>query len=239
MLKSIILLTVFLSAVLFPQKGGDSFIDAADKFFKTYCVNGSVNYSDVKKNQSEVDDIALLLKNSNLDKAEPLYRKAFYINAYNFLVIKSIAESRQTDQANKIKGFFDTRIHDVAGQKLTLKDIAEKKLRKMFFDSRVHFVLVNGAKSSPRAENFAYKPAGVEDQINSVTRRSLNDARFVLTDKKNKKVFLSEIFRTYKDEFVTAKSGYLDFINPYRIEKIPADYTIEFMEFDWTLNGVK
>lgn len=239
MLISIFILTVFLNAVLFPQMGGDSFIDAADKFFRKYCVNGSVNYSDVRKNQSEVDEIALLLKNSNLDNAEPLHRKAFYINAFNFLVIKSNAENRQTDQVNNIKGFFDTKVHDVAGQKLTLKDIAEKKLRKMFFDPRVHFVLINGTKNSPRAENFAYKPSGVEDQINTATRRSLNDARFVLTDKKNKKVFLSEIFRIYKDEFVTAKSGYLDFINPYRIEKIPADYTIEFMEFDWTLNGVK
>lgn len=237
MLREIILLMLLISSVVLPQKTDESFFEAADKFFKTYCMNGVVNYQDVKKNQSEIDEISALIKKANLDKAEPLYRKAFYINVYNFLVIRSIAESRQGETANKIKGFFDTKIHDVAGEKLTLKDIAEKKLRKMFFDVRVHFVLVNGAKSSPKAENFAYKPATVEDQINSVTRRCMNDSRFILTDKKNKQVLLSDIFRKYKDEFITSKSGYLDFINPYRIEKIPADYKIEFMEFDWSLNG--
>ncbi len=223
----------------YPQKGDEKFFYKVDKFFKKHCVNGGVNYSAVRDARIEAEDISLLIKNTNLDKTDPLYRKAFYINVYNFLVIKTIAENKNSESVKKIKGFFNSKVHDVAGEKLTLNDIAEKKLRKMFFDSRVHFVLVNGAKGSPKAQNFAYTSSSLDDQMNSMTRKALNDSRFIIVDKKNKKAILSEIFKTYKDEFVTPKTGYLDFINLYRIEKIPSDYKIEFFDFDWSLNDTK
>jgi len=51
-----------------------------------------------------------------------------------------------------------------------------------------------------------------------------------------KKVAISEIFKWYEPDFITAGNTVLQYINRHRNEKIPEDYEVGFYRYDWSLN---
>ncbi|TDI94158.1 MAG: DUF547 domain-containing protein [Caldithrix sp.] len=65
-------------------------------------------------------------------------KMAFWINAYNILVIQSVVNNYPLKSPLDVKGFFDTRQHLTGGAKLTLNEIENKKLREKFGDARIH-----------------------------------------------------------------------------------------------------
>ena len=51
-----------------------------------------------------------------------------------------------------------------------------------------------------------------------------------------KKIYLSEILKFYKEEFITQTGSLIAYINQYIDEDIPECYDIEFVPYDWTIN---
>ncbi|MEL6134347.1 MAG: DUF547 domain-containing protein, partial [Bacteroidota bacterium] len=212
-----------------------SFFDQTDQFLKSYVKNGSVAYERLQNNAqlAELTDFVAGAQISNLNAAT---QQAFYINAYNLLVIKGAVANYPLTSVLNINGFFDGKKYKVAGQSLTLNQIEKDRLLKTYKDSRFHFVLVCGAVGCPPITNFAYRPEKLESQLQSQTRKALNNAKFIRVDAANQTVSLSQIFEWYSSDFGGSKTSALAFINKYRSEKIPADYKIQFYTYDWSLN---
>ena len=170
--------------------------------------------------------------------------KAFYINAYNILVIKNVVDHYPINSPKDVDGFFDKIKHDVAGEKLTLNEIEKNKLMKPYNDPRIHFVLSCAAMSCPEIVNHAYEAKTLDIWLDKRTAKTLNDVDFIQVDTKDGKVMISKIFDQYSSDFSKEKEnkedkkkGALVFINKYRDEKIKSDYVVDYFPYNWKLNN--
>lgn len=212
-----------------------SFFQQSDTFFKKYVKNGSVAYAKVKQS----NDAALLytqVGEMNLKSASDTEKKAFYINAYNIIVIHYVSKHYPLKSPLDQSGFFDQVKHTVAGELMTLNSLEIKKLLATYKDARFHFALACAAKSCPPLASFAFVPAQLEDQLNERTSLALNNPAWIKVNAGQKKVELSKIFEWYKKDFTANNKSEIEWINTFRKEKIPATYAVGYYEYDWRLN---
>jgi len=234
MKNSILLfLIVFASQNLFSQKLDNSFYTQADKFFKSHVTNGKVDYAKAKTS-STLKTLITRVENTNLSNADDINKKAFYINAYNLLVINAAAKAYPLGAVTDISGFFDKKKYQVAGQTFTLNNLEKEKLLKATNDARLHFVLVCGAVDCPPIVNFAYTPENLDAQMEKQTRLALNSPSFI--KESGNKVELSQIFKWYTKDFGGSQKSVIKFINKYRKNILNPSAKISYYSYDWQLN---
>ena len=209
-------------------------------FAKFVDENGNVNYGAIKRNPLEIKALVKRYETADAKLLTDADREAFYLNAYNIMVISEVAARYPVESVQKIPGFFDKNLVTVAGEKMTLNDLEAKKLRDPFHDPRVHFALVCGAKGCPRLNRQAFVGNQVDAQLTVQARKVLQDPKFTRVNEATKKVLISQIFKWYEADFkATGKTG-LAYINQYRDSKaIPATYAVDYYAYDWALNDRK
>ena len=213
----------------------DTFFNKADAFFKAYVSNGKVAYGTIKKDQTALNEVLKIAESISVQKGAAANYQAFWINAYNLSVIKGIVDNYPTNSPLDHAGFFDKTTYNLGGKATTLNAIENKLLRENFKDPRFHFVLVCGALGCPPLISAAYLPSTLESQLESQTRNALNGS-FLRVDTEKKKVEGSEILKWYKADFTRNGLTEIAFINKYRAIKIPADYTLTYVTYNWNLN---
>jgi len=221
------------SATSFAQNIDQAFFQEINSFLQKNVTNGKVNYG-VLKNDAQLKGLLQEIKNANVSGADDLTKQAFYINAYNLLVINAAAQAYPLNSVQDIAGFFERKKHDVAGMNLTLNTLEKEYLLKAYNDARYHFVLVCGAIGCPPITNFAYFPAQLEQQLEKQTRIALNDSNFIRVN--GSMAGLSQIFNWYMSDFGGSKKSILEFINKYRTNKIPNSVNVNYYNYDWKLN---
>jgi len=236
-MRSIVFTLLFISFQPKLSSDADSFFELADSFFQKHIQNGLVKYQTVNSDPASLNELVKLISEINLAGTSAEERKAFYINAYNLLVIKGIIEKYPISSPMKIAGFFDAKKYTVAGEKLTLNDLEKKKLLKTTEDARLHFVLVCAAMSCPKIVNFAYRPGDLNKILNQRTTTAINDPGFIRVEAK--KVLVSEIFNWYRGDFIKDSNSILDYLNQYRNSTLNTDLKLGYYEYDWSLNEYK
>lgn len=231
--SSLLLAFLFIGNIS-AQKVNSSFFDSADKFFAKHVKNGLVDYANLR-NSAELKSLLSKVENADLSGASAATEQAFLINAYNLHVINGALENYPLNSVLSVSGFFDRRKIKVAGETLALNKLEKEKLLKKYNDARFHFVLVCGALGCPPITNFAYRPGQLEQQLEQQTRLALNDDTFIKVNSKGAQ--LSQIFEWYASDFGGNKKAVLNFINKYRTNKIPANSSVSYYEYDWTLNS--
>lgn len=234
-----IVVLFLLSAFSFTSKAVDltSFINRSDTFFQKYVANGKVAYKTIKSNQSEIQNLYQDINTMDISKAGSEEKKAFYINAYNLIVIYQVSKYYPLKSPLDQSGFFDKVKHQVAGEPMTLNSLEIKKLILEYKDPRIHFVLACAAVSCPPLANFAYTPSKLESLLTVRTKSALNDPNWLRVNKVEKKVEVSKLFEWYKKDFsMNEANSILDFINKYRSSPIPSNYVISHYEYNWALN---
>jgi hypothetical protein len=197
---------------------------------------GRVDYGALAEDPGPLDRLARLVEGidpQGLPSDES--RQAFWINAYNLLVVRAIVEHYPVASPRAIGGFFDRDRHPVAGRRLTLDEIEKKELLQRFRDPRFHFVLVCAALGCPPLIDQAYRAESLDDQLEMQTRAAINDDAFVHVDVRRKKIVVSKIFQWYRKDFEDDAGSLYAYLAAYR-ESLPARYEIEFSDYDWTLN---
>ncbi len=235
-MKKIIAISLFLSTLFGGAQSLNTFYNKTDAFLKANVSNGKVAYSKIHANPSELEEILNIAKTITVSKNDAKNYKSFWINAYNLSVIKGLVDHYPTESPTKHKGFFDYKKHDLGGKSITLNDIENKLLRANFKDARFHFVLVCGALGCPRLLNKAYTPNNVETLMEAQTKKAINSG-FIQIDDNKKRVQLSEIFKWYKEDFVSNGQDEIDFINKYRSEKLEGKYKVSYYTYNWNINA--
>lgn len=216
------------------QKIDESFFRQADSFFKENVKEGLVNYMDLKAS----DDLSTLInviETQDFKELNKETKKAYLINAYNLLVINEAVKAYPIGSVQDIAGFFDRKKVTIAGTQSTLTDFEKKEILDQFEDPRLHFVLVCGALGCPPITDFAYEPQNVERQIEDQTTKALNNPSFIHIIEE--RIQLSQIFKWYASDFGTSKSSIISFINKYRDEKFESNASVDYYNYDWTLNA--
>ena len=234
--KFFIYILLCLSPFLNQGQNIESLFSKVDAFMKFYVSKGLVDYQALKNNPTKLNLLSQEIGSFDLSQANGVERKAFYVNAYNVLTIKQIVDNYPVKSPQKINGFWDSNLHKVAGEEMTLNHLEHKKLLGDKKDPRLHFVLVCAAKGCPKLASFAYTPSKLEDQLQNQTRKIIN-SDFIQVNKASKTVGVSEIFKWYKSDFATKGKTYKDFIVKFR--PIDLNYTFSYYTYDWSLNDDK
>ncbi len=224
-----------LSATVFSQSDYDLFIKDVNAFYSKYVENNLVNYGKVQENKAELIRLTVSIADFNLAGLSDQKKIAFYINAYNLTVIKSVIDKYPVTSPSQITGLFDQKKHQIARVQFTLNELEHEKLFKFYNDPRYHFVLVCAARGCPPILNKAYQAETLEQQLHEQTTKALNDFLFINVDPNGEKVKLSQIFNWYAKDF-KSEGTVIDYINQYREEKIPTTYKVSYYEYDWSLN---
>ena len=212
------------------------FYKASNIFLNKYVNGGKVDYKGIAKNKTEISSLYKSIGEMKLSSIDDTNKKAFYINAYNLIVIHSIVGHYPVNSPMAIDGFFDKVKHKVAGEDLTLNELEKEKLLKPYKDARFHFALVCAARSCPPLMNEAYLPDQLESQLTAVTTATINNNQWMKVNTSKKEVQLSKIFEWYTSDFNNSGKSLLEWINNYRTSKIPITFSVGYYEYDWSLN---
>ena len=172
------LIAMILFALFSARANGqnEDFFNKADAFFNKYVQDDLVDYKGIKNSPDELNVLNLAIREYYPEGVDTT-AKAFYINAYNILVIQQIVDDYPVESPQEISGFFDATKFKVGSKNLTLNDIENKILRKEYRDYRLHFVLVCGAMGCPPIANFAYRPEKLNEQLDSQASKAFNDPK--------------------------------------------------------------
>ncbi|GAA3960976.1 DUF547 domain-containing protein [Hymenobacter antarcticus] len=201
---------------------------------------GKVNYQAIQRNPGQLANLLAEIAAFDVAKANMADQYAFYLNAYNVLVIGEIVAHYPLTSVQDMPGFFNRTQLSIAGQQLTLDQIETDKLRKIYDDPRLHFALVCGTNSCPRLSRAAYVGKELFVQLNNQARFALLDPNYVKVDPATKKVLLPEIFKWYDSDFSASGSSGVMYVNKFRQEdRLPTWYTVEYYPYNWSLNDQK
>ena len=165
-------------------------------------------------------------------------RLAHHLNAYNALSMYGVIDlgiPRTNAGLRKIRFFF-LRRYRIAGRKQSLHAY-ESRIRALG-DPRVHFALNCMSVSCPQLPRVPFRGRDLEPQLDSAARSFVNDERYVQVDAPARKVRISAIFKFYTKDFLVEAESLLAYINRLRKGAIPADYEVEFLPYDWTINRI-
>ncbi|MFN3403235.1 MAG: DUF547 domain-containing protein [Cytophagaceae bacterium] len=207
-----------------------------DKFFKKFIRNGMVDYKKIKSHPAQMALLSEELAKADVSNFDLNQRKAFYINSYNFLVIKNIVENYPVSSPIEIDAFFTERKFSLAGELLSLEQIEKDKVLKQFSDIRMAFSLSSGIKGAPPLMAGAFLPGKLDKQLDQRMKLIVNDANYIRVKKNSNKLLLCEVFRSCLH--CVREDKLVEYINQFREENVPLTYALDFYPTDRSLNVV-
>ncbi len=231
-ITSVLFLAVF-ATTLSAQPVTSTFFDNANSFFAKHVRQGRVDYKNLK-GDAQLASLLDAVAQAELRSASDATKEAFYINAYNLLVIGAAVQAYPLASVQDVPGFFDRTTFPVAGERITLNNLEKNRLIRPYQDARLHFVLVCGALGCPPITDFAYYPDRLEQQLDMQTKLALNDPNFIRIS--NEEVGLSQIFDWYQSDFGKNPQEVIRFINNYRQTDLPLSGRVRYYPYDWSLN---
>ncbi len=234
--KSFLILAITINQALSEHQSVSVFNQSADNFLKKHVTAGKIDYKNLKTNFNEINQLYQSLAKVKIGGLAKDEIQAFYINAYNIIVIRQITDYYPLKSALDKNGFFDKVKHNVGGEQLTLDQIEKGKVIIPFRDPRVHFAFSCAAIGCPELASFAYKGSKLDQQLETRTRNAINNPEFIMVNAAKREVRLSMIFKWYEKDFKMNAPSTIEYINKYRDNKIPNNYNVTFYDYDWSLN---
>lgn len=217
--------------------------EAFDAVLRAHVRDGIVDYPAVAA------DARFAVYLEQLDRVDPnalpdrQHRLAFWLNAYNAFAIKGILDGASLPSIIGRWWFFNLRTFRVGGDALTLYDLERKVLIPEFRDPRIHFAIACPARSSPKLRAEAFTADRLEAQLEESARAFVNDPSRNRFDRENRVAYLSRVFEWFEPDFREHGWSLLAYVRRYVNDpELAADlatqpYRIEFLNFDWRLNG--
>lgn len=182
---------------------------------------------------------------------------AFWLNAYNFLMIAHILDERPDgelvdsvwDYGGRYNPFrpnvFEREMFDIGGRQYSLDGIEKGTLlgdtfqEKGWKEARVHFAVNCASVGCPPLRDRPYTAANVEDLLTENTRRALLTERHMRID--GETLHLTSLFDWYEQDFAEEAGSVRDFLKRYTDEArhpaIDGAADIRFIDYDWALNS--
>jgi len=175
---------------------------------------------------------------------------AFLINTYNALTIKFIlTRYPDLDSIKDLGSFFSSpwkkEFFTLFGQKSNLDFIEHSILRKDFSEPRIHFALVCASIGCPPLRNEAFVASGLDEQLETATKNFLNDPQRNSFNQKTNTLYLSSIFKWFREDFEKAGS-----VRSFIAQRMSKDKNIQsriqsgkieidYLDYDWSLNDAQ
>ncbi|TEU04712.1 DUF547 domain-containing protein [Candidatus Bathyarchaeota archaeon] len=211
---------------------------------------GNVDYSSLEADKT-VEEFADWLETFDRKSLEAVNEKiAFWINAYNMLIIYSViirlrkdlkyAETGNRGRFQRLTFFYKTK-YKIGGKKYNFSQI--EKILRSASDPRVHFAMSCASQSCPALRNSLYARKTLDHELDNAARAFIRSPQGLRLDKENKTIYLSAIFKWYEKDFEKTSESVLSFVEKY-LRKEDRDFVkanrsemkVDFLPYDWGLN---
>ncbi|MEE8340534.1 MAG: DUF547 domain-containing protein [Candidatus Neomarinimicrobiota bacterium] len=224
--------------------------ESFNNVLQTFSNNGTVDYTSLRTDPFNLEKFITFINNVSPASHPGLFsesdEKAYWINVYNALAIKTIIDNPDVSSIREISwgmGAFWRNKFVVGGKKMTLNHIEHKILRKKYQDPRIHFAINCASNSCPPIGNRIVTGGNLDEQLDLKTYNFINDPSNVRIDHTKKEVHLSRIFKWYKKDFTKKHEdllsyifGFMDDISINQDAEIVKTYQIIYNKYDWSLN---
>ena len=209
----------------------------------THVRDGVVDYPAIRR-QGQLPSYVSLLNRVDPGRLSAGERLAFWINAYNAFAVTGILDGYAPDTLFGRYRYFIARDYSIGRQPVNLYNLERGILIAQFHEPRVHFAIVCASTSCPKLQSWAYEGQHLDEQLNRVTSEFVNDPLRNRFDRSRKVASLSMIFKWFAKDFEARSGAILSFVAGYvqdpslKQDLLAGDYTVEFLEYDWSLNGL-
>jgi len=244
----------------------DNRLTGLDYVLDVYVRDGRVYYRALKSDRGRLDTHVRGLATASVASAPRNEQVAFWLNAYNTIVLKTVIDRYPIPQRSReypagsirqIPGAFEKTTHQVAGRALTLDQI-EQTILAGFEDPRLFFAIGRGSVGGGRLRSEAYTAENLDRQLSEVGAECLARAQCVFVDRSADRLLISPIFSWREKAFVDAYAERADplfatrspleravmaYVGP-RLLQVERDFIgrndfkVEFAPFDWSLNDL-
>jgi len=175
---------------------------------------------------------------------------AFWINAYNILVIETVARGYPIESIRDLGSamwpVWRQREIAVAGEPRSLDEIEHEILRPMG-DPRVHAALVCASVSCPSLLREPWIAERLDAQLESALSDWLSDPRKGFRiDRATGTVWLSKVFDWFDEDFGDGRVELLRFLSARLnakdrtwLDARRGDVAVAFFDYDWRLNDLR
>jgi hypothetical protein len=248
------------------ENAADDRRSAYDQILDANVRDGFVYYRALKAERRRLDAYIVSIGSASVESETPQEQIAFWLNAYNALVLRTVIDNYPITQRSKeyppqsirqIPGAFERLSHRVAGKTLTLDQI-ETTILPSFHDPRLYLALGRGAIGSGRLRSEAFSAANLEKQLAEVASECATRSQCVQVDPANTRVLVSSIFSWRRTEFIDAYSdkspgaftdrspierAVLSLVAPKMLTTerdflAKNTFKLEYLPFDWSLNDL-
>ncbi len=263
----------FSSSLLGAQSTTPADVDALhrpfDEILDIYVRDGLVYYYALRQERTKLDRYVQALGDTSADTVKgwpPDRQLAFWINAYNAFVLRSVIDSYPirgkaadypANSIRQIPGVFERRQFRAAGRTLTL-DAIEKDVVGEFNDARAILALARGAVGGPRLKSEAFTAPRLDAQLQTRAGELVARRELVHVDVPNERLSVNPLFswreaiftRSLANRAPAAYAGrsaiersVLTLIDPLLV---PSEseflrkntFRMVFHDFDWKLNDL-
>jgi hypothetical protein len=203
--------------------------------------HGKVAYRDLQtKDRAAFEAYLDALAQAQTENMNESEEKAFWINAYNAVIVNGVLQGYTAESWLGRKRLFSWFTARVAGKDRTPDEIEHQILRKKFHDPRIHFTIVCASSSCPKLRREAYVPERLDAQLDDATRTFLNDPARNQIDARG--VALSKIFDWFAEDFKTNANSVVEFVRRFVSEEKKTrlslkDSDLRYLDYNWTLNA--
>lgn len=206
---------------------------------------GLVNYRGFKRDKEALARLEAYIQDMvKVDgfKLEPIQEvEAYWLNLYNALVLNEVLKHYPIQTVAQIPKFFDGPRYEVAafpGQKLSFLDFEKKVFKEKIPDPRLHLLRVNASMSSAPLLKEAYNGATFNQKAEAVVLAFLLDFSKNYYDPTRNIFYASPLFLWFDEDFRIWTVSNRFFIS-IRLPKLPRNFNLRFMGYDWKLNDEK
>jgi len=165
-------------------------------------------------------------------------RLAYYLNAYNALAMRKVVDfgvPQAIAGFRKLRFFALSRIR-ISGRYMSLYTLENKYIRSEG-EPRIHFALNCMAVSCPRLPREPFDSEMLEEDLDALAQQFFTERRNLYVDHHTETVHVSEILEFFTGDFLTQADSLVHYINRYVEPDIPQHYTVEFIDYDWSVNS--
>jgi hypothetical protein len=237
-----------------------------DQILDTYVRDGFVYYRALQAERGKLDAYVAQLDRVAPDQLPRNDQIAFWLNAYNALVLKTVIDhypirgqstAYPAKSLRQVPGAFERLSHRVGGRQLTLDQI-EQTILVGFNDPRLYFAIGRGSVGGGRLRSAAFVPAILETQLAEVAAECTNRAQCMHLDMPSNTLTASAIFSWRQEGFIAADASQapaafatrspieraiLAFVGP-KLTTTERDFLekntfrLAYGTYDWTLNDL-
>lgn len=274
----LLLVAVILAGISQPALAQDSNSAAAapaglhrtlDALLDLYVRDGFVYYNALRSDRAKLDSYIRSLNGPEgvrQAKGSREEQLAFWINAYNALVLQTVidhfpirgrAKEYPANSIRQIPGAFEKRTFSVGGRNVTLDGI-EKEILLPLGEPRAFLALGRGAIGGGRLRSEAYDPSRIDEQLQAVAAEAVRRDQLIRLDPVSNQVSLSPLFSWREQAFVDAyaekaheifkqrsplERAVLGMIQPELLASEAEfleqnTFKVVFHDFDWRLNDL-